>query len=256
MDYYDIIERTDKAEPQERQLFLDSCSIIEQAQSAAYRSVNETLIKRNWLLGMRIHHEILKERRAEYGEQVIKTLSKELTMKYGDGFSRNNLYRFISFFKSFPDIFNTAIGEIGIVPSLTGQSEKVPSPIGFSDGQDIHGQFHTEKEDYYIDLVFYNYHLRCFVLIDLKTNKLSYQDVGQMDMYVKMYDELVRPDGHNPTIGILLCADTDEDVAHYSVLNNNDQLFAAKYLTYMPTQEELRREIEQQKEFYRLQNDG
>lgn len=73
-------------------------------------------------------------------------------------------------------------------------------------------------------------------------------------MYVKMYDELVRPEGHNPTIGILLCADTDEDVAHYSVLNGNDQLFAAKYLTYMPTQEELRREIEQQKEFFRLQN--
>ena len=113
---------------------------------------------------------------------------------------------------------------------------------------------HTEKEDYYIDLVFYNYHLRCFVLIDLKTKKLCYQDVGQMDMYVKMYDELVRPEGHNPTIGLLLCADTDEDVAHYSVLNGNDQLYAAKYLTYMPTQEELRREIEQQKEFYRLQN--
>ena len=82
MEYYDIIERTDKAEPQERQLFLDSCSIIEQAQSAAYRSVNETLIKRNWLLGMRIQYEILKERRAEYGERVIKTLSKELTMKF------------------------------------------------------------------------------------------------------------------------------------------------------------------------------
>ena len=113
---------------------------------------------------------------------------------------------------------------------------------------------HTEKEDYYIDLVFYNYHLRCFVLIDLKTTKLRYQDVGQMDMYVKMYDELMRPEGHNPTIGMLLCAETDEDVAHYSVLNGNDQLFAAKYLTYMPTQEELRREIEQQKEFFRLQN--
>ena len=145
MDYYDIIERTDKAEPQERQLFLDSCSIIEQAQSAAYRSVNETLIKRNWLLGMRIHHEILKERRAEYGEQVIKTLSKELTMKYGDGFSRNNLYRFISFFKSFPDIFNTAIGETGIVPSVMGQSDKVPSPMGFSDGQDIYGQLKSTQ---------------------------------------------------------------------------------------------------------------
>ncbi|MBQ3689307.1 MAG: DUF1016 family protein, partial [Bacteroidales bacterium] len=84
--------------------------------------------------------------------------------------------------------------------------------------------------------------------------KLSYQDVGQMDMYVKMYDELVRPEGHNPTIGILLCADTDQDVAHYSVLNGSDQLFAAKLMTYLPTKEQLRREIEQQKEFFRLQN--
>ena len=115
-------------------------------------------------------------------------------------------------------------------------------------------RIHTEKEDYYIDLVFYNYHLRCFVLIDLKTGKLCYQDVGQMDMYVKMYDELMRPEGHNPTIGMLLCSETDEDVAHYSVLNGSDQLYAAKYLTYMPTQEELRREIEQQKEFYMLQS--
>ena len=73
-------------------------------------------------------------------------------------------------------------------------------------------------------------------------------------LYVKMYDELVCPEGHNPTIGMLLCAETDEDVAHYSVLNSNDQLYAAKYLTYMPTQEDLRREIEQQKEFFRLQN--
>ena len=88
---------------------------------------NETLIKRNWLLGMRIQHEILKEHRAEYGEQVIKTLSKELTSKYVDGFSRNNLYRFISFFKSFPDMFYLAIGETEIVPSLTGQSAKYPT---------------------------------------------------------------------------------------------------------------------------------
>ena len=70
-----------------------------------------------------------------------------------------------------------------------------------------------------------------------------------------MYDELARPESHNPTIGLLPCADTDKDVAHYSILNNNDQFFAAKYLTYMPTQEELRREIEQQKEFFRLQNE-
>lgn len=374
----------------------DACIIIEQAQKSAYLAVNETLIKRNWLLGMRIQREVLKDQRAEYGEQIIKSLAKTLTERYGTGYSRNNLYRFVSFFKSFPKLLE-------IVPALTGQSKKVPTPagqfmkvpavptksvfdialfdqipiadilqsaiakspirlswshysiilqeptaegrawyeieaanemwstrtlqrnvssqyyhrllqsqnktavrnemqtltaplqdkleylknpiiaefLGFKNNTDYsesnleqsiidhlisflmelgkgfafvdrQKHIHTEKEDYYIDLVFYNYHLRCFVLIDLKTTKLRYQDVGQMDMYVKMYDELVRPEGHNPTIGMLLCAETDEDVAHYSVLNNNDQLFAAKYLTYMPTQEELRREIEQQKEFFKM----
>lgn len=362
-------------------LYQDACLIIDQAQQTAYRTINETLVKRNWLLGLRIQHEILKEQRAEYGKQVIQGLSIQLEEKYGDSFSKRNLYHFIDFYKLYPDIFQAEIGksvETQIVNSLRSQSTgnqlnilnslRSKSPIRLSwthyriilqeptaegrawyeneaasemwstrtlqrnvssqyyhrllQSQDktiVHDEMvkltkplqdkmeylknpviaeflgfknntsysesdleqsiinhlvpfmmelgkgfafvdrqkhiHTEKEDYYIDLVFYNYHLRCFVLIDLKTTKLSYQDVGQMDMYVKMYDDLVRPEGHNPTIGILLCADTDEDVAHYSVLNGNDQLFAAKYLTYMPTQEELRREIEQQKEFYRLQNE-
>ena len=369
----EIIKKTEiELSPSQAELFHDVCIIIDQAQQLAYRTVNETLIKRNWLLGLRIQHEVLKDQRAEYGEQVIKNLAKELTTQYGSGYSRNNLYRFISFYKSFPNLFSADRGISEIVPSLMGQSEIIPSAMGLSDGLDLYTSIkptkalrlswthysiilqeltaegrawyeneaakemwstrtlqrnvssqyyhrllqsqdkavvhdemveltkplqdkleylknpvvaeflgfknntnysessleqsgfafvdrqkhiHTEKEDYYIDLVFYNYHLRCFVLIDLKTTKLRYQDVGQMDMYVKMYDELARPEGHNPTIGMLLCAETDEDVAHYSVLNNNDQLFAAKYLTYMPTQEELRREIEQQKEFFRLQNE-
>ena len=350
------------------ELFKDACSIIEQARAAAYRSVNDTLIKRNWLLGLRIQHEVLKDQRAEYGEQVIMKLAEELIDKYGRGFKKSNLYLFVSFYQNHPDFFQLPIGKSldmaddDIFQSLTGKFpirlswthysiilqektadgrvwyeqeaatemwdtrtlqrnvssqyyhrllksqdkdavrnemkaltaplqdklEYLKNPViaeflGFKNNTDYseskleqsiidhlipflmelgkgfafvdrQKHIHTEKEDYYIDLVFYNYHLRCFVLIDLKTTKLRYQDVGQMDMYVKMYDELVRPDGHNPTIGILLCADTDEDVAHYSVLNNNDQLFASKYLTYMPTQEELRREIEQQKEFFRLQN--
>ena len=350
------------------ELFKDACSIIEQARAAAYRSVNDTLIKRNWLLGLRIQHEVLKDQRAEYGEQVIMKLAEELIDKYGRGFKKSNLYLFVSFYQNHPDFFQLPIGKSldmaddDIFQSLTGKFpirlswthysiilqektadgrvwyeqeaatemwdtrtlqrnvssqyyhrllksqdkdavrnemkaltaplqdklEYLKNPViaeflGFKNNTDYseskleqsiidhlipflmelgkgfafvdrQKHIHTEKEDYYIDLVFYNYHLRCFVLIDLKTTKLRYQDVGQMDMYVKMYDELVRPDGHNPTIGILLCADTDEDVAHYSVLNNNDQLFASKYLTYMPTQEELRREIEQQKEFFQLQN--
>ena len=112
---------------------------------------------------------------------------------------------------------------------------------------------HTEKEDYYIDLVFYNYILKAFVLIDLKTSKITHQDVGQMDMYVRMYDELKRGEGDNPTIGILLCAETDEDIARYSVLHDNDHLFASKYMLYLPTPEQLRREIERQKEIFLLQ---
>ena len=111
----------------------------------------------------------------------------------------------------------------------------------------------TEKEDYYIDLVFYNYILKCFVLIDLKTQKIIHQDVGQMDMYIRMYDELKRSEGDNPTIGIVLCSDTDEDVAKYSILHGNEQLFASKYKLYLPTEEELRAEIENQKTMFYLQ---
>ena len=339
----------------QNELFHDACVIIEQAQRSAYQAVNETLIKRNWLLGMRIQHEVLNDQRAEYGEQVIITLAKELTAKYKTGFTKTNLYIFHAVSgKSLENnnILNslrsktpirlswthyriilqerTADGRIWyeneaakemwstrtlqrnvssqyyhrllqsqdkavvrnemkeLTKPLQDKLEYFKSPViaeflGFKNNTDYtesnleqsiidhlipflmelgkgfafvdrQKHIHTEKEDYYIDLVFYNYHLRCFVLIDLKTTKLSYQDVGQMDMYVKMYDELVCPEGHNPTIGMLLCAETDEDVAHYSVLNSNDQLYAAKYLTYMPTQDELRREIEQQKEFFRLQN--
>ena len=381
-------------------LFQDACQIIEQAQAAAYRAVDVTLIKRNWLLGLRIQHEVLKDKRAEYGEQVVKNLAVSLVKRYGRGFSMRNLYNFISFYQNHPNIFYAVRGKSEIVPSATGQSEiilqsltaksqdddetnilqsltaksenivnalRAKSPIrltwthysiilqesnkeardwyeqeaaremwgtrtlqrnvssqyyhrllqsqnkdavrgemkqltaplqdkleyiknpvvaeflGFKNRTDYteseleqtiidhlipflmelgkgfalvdrQKRIHTEKDDYYIDMVFYNYNLRSFVLIDLKTTKLCHQDVGQMDMYVRMYDEMMCPQGHNPTIGLILCADTDDDVAHYSVLNGSDQLYAAKYLTYMPSRTDLRREIEQQKEFFLLQH--
>lgn len=116
---------------------------------------------------------------------------------------------------------------------------------------------HTEKQDYFIDLVFYNYILKCFVLIDLKMGKITHQDVGQMDMYIRMYDELKRGADDNPTLGIVLCSETDEDVARYSVMHGSEQLFASKYKLYLPTEEELRAEIEAQKAiFYLQQKDG
>ena len=113
---------------------------------------------------------------------------------------------------------------------------------------------HTEKQDYYIDLVFYNYILKAFVLIDCKTSKVTHQDVGQMDMYIRMYDELKRTEHDNPTIGIILCADTDDDIARYSIMHGNDQLFASKYKLYLPSEEELRAEIETQKQLFYLQH--
>lgn len=113
----------------------------------------------------------------------------------------------------------------------------------------------TDIGDFYIDLVFYNYILKCFFLIDLKTTRISHQDVGQMDMYIRMFDELMRTEGDNPTIGLLLCSETSEDIARYSILSGNQQLFASKYLTYLPTKEQLRQEIERQKEIFRLQHE-
>ena len=358
-------------------LLNDACNIIEQAQATAYRQVNETLIKRNWLLGMRIRHEVLKDERAEYGEQVVKVLAKVLTAKYGEGFTWRNLYNYIDFYATYNGFFLNENGDSvngqTILHALSAKSENIfhalraKSPIRLTwthyriilqesskearnwyereaanevwstrtlqrniSSQYYHRMLmsqhkelvhkemiertsplqdkmefiknpviaeflgfpqeatfteseletsiinnlqkfimelgkgyafvarqqhvHTEKEDYYIDLVFYNYLLKSFVLIDLKTTKVTHQDVGQMDMYVRMYDELKRGENDNPTIGILICADTDEDIARYSVLHDSDQLFAAKYKTYMPTDEELRAEIEAQKNIYNLQH--
>ena len=109
----------------------------------------------------------------------------------------------------------------------------------------------TDANDYFIDLVFYNYLLKCFVLIDLKVDKISFQDVGQMDMYLRIYDSLKKQPDDNPTIGIVLCAETDSDVARFSSLAENPQMYAAKYKLYLPTKEELAKEIERQKQIFR-----
>ncbi len=113
----------------------------------------------------------------------------------------------------------------------------------------------TDTEDFYIDLVFYNYRMKRFVIFELKTHKLTHQDIGQLDMYVRMYDDLIKQNDDGPTVGVLLCTDTDNTIARYSVLHDNNNLFAAKYMTYMPTEEELRNEIELQKRFFMEQQE-
>lgn len=108
----------------------------------------------------------------------------------------------------------------------------------------------TETSDFYIDLVFYNYILKCFVLIDLKIGKLTHQDIGQMDMYVRMFDSLKKADDDNPTVGIIFCNTKDDSIVKYSVLSENEQLFASKYKMVLPSEEELAKELENNKNLY------
>ena len=338
---------------QSNNILEDIKHIVETSQKVAYQAVNVTLVRRNWLLGKRIAEEELKDvTRAEYGTEIIKKLSKELTANYGKGFDRSNLYHFYRFYKTFPNIFDTAcrqsqqlltwshyrallqVADVSARDWYTKEAfeqtwnvrtlqrnissqyyyrilktpkvevveeemkeltkvyqedrlEFIKNPViaeflNLSTNVEhtesnlesaiisnlqkflmelgkgyafVARQKHirTEKQDYFIDLVFFNYILNCFVLIDLKTSKVTHQDIGQMDMYIRMYDELECEEGHNPTLGIVLCTDTDEDIARYSILRGNEQLFATKYKLYLPSDEELRAEIEMQKKIFALQ---
>ena len=340
-------------------LLQDTQKIIETARSFAHHTVNIALVQRNWLLGKRIAEEELQGKgRAEYGAEIIKKLSAELTQIYGKGFTKSNLYTFTEFYKTFPNIFQSVIGKsdksfslltwthyfvllqvkdpearnwymqeaaeqawnvrtlqrnissqyyfrllkshnkdlvknemlkktsefqqdklefvknpvvaefLGIAPnsdfteselekSIISNLQKFLMELGKGYAFVARQQnIRTEKQDYFIDLVFYNHILKCFIIIDLKTSKITHQDVGQMDMYIRMYDELKRTEGDNPTLGIILCADTDEDIARYSILNGNEQLFASKYKLYLPSEEELRAEIETQKRLFYLQQNS
>ena len=155
-------------------------------------------------------------------------------------------------FLGLPD--NAGYSEARLEQAITDDMQKFLLELGkgfaFVDRQQL---IRTETSEFFIDLVFYNYILKCFVLIELKTHKITHQDVGQLDMYVRMYDDLKRGPDDNPTIGILLCTETDKTIARYSILSESKQLFASKYLPYLPTEEELVAEIERQKTLLKLQ---
>ena len=112
----------------------------------------------------------------------------------------------------------------------------------------------AEDDDFYVDLVFYNYILKCFVLIDLKLGKLDHQDIGQMDLYVRWFEDNLRSATDNPTIGIILCSEKNETIVKYSVLKESKQLFASKYKLYLPTEAEFKKEVERELMHFRLEN--
>lgn len=215
-------------------------------REAAEQTWSVSTLQRN--ISSQYYYRMLQTHRKD----LVENEMKELTAGY-----QNDKYEFIKSpviaeFLGFSQ--NTDFTESDLEKSILSNLQKFLMELGKGYAFVARQQhIHTEKQDYYIDLVFYNYILKCFVLIDLKTEKISHADVGQMDMYIRMYDELKRGEGDNPTIGIVLCSDTDEDIARYSVMHGNEQLFASKYKLYLPTEAELKAEIETQKAMFYLQ---
>ena len=215
-------------------------------KEAAAQTWSVRTLQRN--ISSQYYYRMLQTQR----QDLVENEMKELTAKYQNDkleFIKNPVVAEFLGLSS-----NTDFTESDLEKSILSNLQKFLMELGKGYAFVARQQhIHTEKQDYYIDLVFYNYILKCFVLIDLKTEKISHQDVGQMDMYIRMYDELKRSEGDNPAIGIVLCSDTDEDIARYSVMHGNEQLFASKYKLYLPTEEELRAEIETQKAMFYLQ---
>lgn len=327
----------------------DIKQILSTARKKAYQAVNSAMVEAYWKIGERI---VLEEQngqsRAEYGKEIIKNLSVELTAEFGKGFTERNLRNFRQFYLEFQqlEIWKSVISKLSwthfqrVLKVTNSQARQyylteaaengwsvrtldrnistlyydrlllsqnkemvrqemqekttalqatdfiksptvleflnLPTSMAYSEAElekaliDNLQQFmlelgkgfafvarqqhiRTELSDFFIDLVFYNYILKCFVIVELKTDKLTHQDIGQLDMYVRMYDDLKKQPDDNPTIGLLLCTETDSVVAKYSVLHQNSQLFASKYMQYLPSEAELVAEIEQQKLIFEQQ---
>ena len=320
--------------------------ILKNARQKAYTAVNSAMVEAYWEIGRRIVEEEQRgKERAEYGKEIVKNLSKELTEEFGKGFSRRTLWEMRKLYVYFSDYekvrtlfaqltwshfqkvlrvsdekarifylteaaenmwsvrtldrnistlyYNRIVASIDkktVEDEMKDKTKKLqaeefiknpvvlefldlPTNMSYTESQlekaltddiqkfmmelgkgfaFVERQQHirTENSDFYIDLVFYNYILKCFVIVELKTGKLTHQDIGQLDMYVRMYDDLKKQENDNPTIGLLLCTETDRTIIKYSVLNDNKNLFASKYINYLPSEEELINEIERQKTLF------
>lgn len=326
--------------------------ILKNARQKAYIAVNSAMVEAYWEIGRRIVEEEQSGReRAEYGKEIIKNLSKELTEEFGKGFGERNIRNIRQFYVLFSDYekwksliskltwthiqkvlrvsdekarifylteaaenmwsvrtldrnistlyYNRIVASIDKKTVEDEMKEKIkslqteefiknpvvlefldlPTNMSYTESQlekaltddiqkfmmelgkgfaFVERQQHirTENSDFYIDLVFYNYILKCFVIVELKTEKLTHQDIGQLDMYIRMYDDLKKQENDNPTIGLLLCTETDGTIIKYSILNDNKNLFASKYVNYLPSEEELINEIERQKTLFESRNNN
>ena len=348
------------------ELYADIKSILEQARGNAVRAVNFSMVIAYWEIGKRIvEDEQQGNERSAYGKNILKELSKSLTIDFGQGFSISNLDNFRKFYQLFSDksisyavrreleeetqlpenkLISNKISKPSILHALRGElswthyrllirvedeearnyymneaaeqnwstrvlerqinslyfqrllSSKNKQPlIAKTETENQQDQptifdfvkdpyileflqlqpnatlyereletellnklqlfllelgkgfsfvarqkrISADNEHFYIDLVFYNYILKCFILVDLKVGKLSHQDIGQMDLYVRYYEDQIKQDSDNPTIGLILCTEKNETIVKYSVLKESKQIFASKYKLYLPSEKEL-----------------
>ena len=328
------------------QYIQDIKQILAQARQKSYQAINSAMVEAYWKIGEKI---VLEEQqgkdRAEYGKEIIKLASKELTLEFGKGFSPRTLWEIRQFYLCFPQqqivrtlsaqlswshfqrvlrvndenariyylteaaqntwsirTLDRNISTLYYQRLLSSQNKEtiekeaenkpneifdfiknptvleflnLPTSYSYTEAElekalidnlqkfilelgkgfaFVERQQHikTDTADFYIDLVFYNYILKCFVILELKTYTVTHQDIGQLDMYVRMYNDIKKQENDQPTIGILLCTETDKTIAKYSVLSDNKQLFATKYMPFLPTEQELVEEIERQKLILRL----
>ena len=251
----------------------DIKEIILQSRQYVKNHINYAMIYAYWLTGKRIVLQEQKgENRAEYGKEIIKNLSEELTKEFGKGFSPQSLYNFRMFFERFtePEKFS-AVWRI-----LTWSHYKLIMRVTQKEARDWYcnessaQNWDTRTLERNIGTKYYERLLSSQVKEPVikemekksklfqdkklefvkKMNTLTHRDVGQMDFYVRMFDDIYKKEDDNPTIGILLCSETDKTVAKYSVLKESKQIVASKYLTLLPTEKELEEEIERQKEIF------
>ena len=245
-------------------LYREIRAVLEAARSGAYRAVNAAMVQAYWNVGrLIVEHEQKGRHRAGYGDALIATVAKRLTRELGRGFDERNLWYMRRFHLAFP-ILNALRSELTVAAKRNATASELAIHHAMRDESPTENlqafllelgkgfsfvarqkRLRFEEEDFYV--VFYNYLLKCFVLIDLKVGKLTHQDIGQMDSYVRMFDEHARPEGDNPTISLILCSRKNEAIAKYSVLREARQIFAAKYVKVLPTERELTREIERER---------
>ena len=321
-------------------------NIIRESRRSAYRAIDFTMVMAYWNIGKVIVEDELHWKRAEYGKNILKNISKRLTKEFGKGFDERELRKMCQFYKCFEIrdslrhelswthyrrllsvenqeariwYMNEAANSVWSTRQLdrqistlyydrllgshdkkivTDEAEeklqkiipediiKDPYILEFLNLKDYPAlresdiekslinnlqdflmelgngfcfvarqkRMRFEDEDFYVDLVFYNSIIKCYVLIDLKLGKLTHQDVGQMDSYIRMFDALTKQEDDNPTIGLILCSEKNEAIAKYSVLNDAKQIFASKYKLTLPTEDELQTELNKARKRLELEN--